>query len=159
MSKFDHSFDVIVALEGGYSDDAHDPGGKTRYGITEAVARTHGYIGDMRSLPLDVAREIYRADYWDACRCDNLPWPLSLYVFDSAVNQGAGAAIKMLQRSLDTVQDGHIGAQTLALAAKSGPWHAARFLAFRAIRYTGTRGFDTYGAGWLTRLFEIGRQP
>ena len=156
MSKnFDAAFIRIVGLEGGYSDHPADPGGKTRYGITEAVARAHGYTGDMRSLPLDVASEIYRADYWDACRCDSLPWPLSLYVFDAAVNQGVQPAIKMLQRALDTLQDGHIGAQTLALAAKSTPWHAARFLAFRALRYTGTRGFNNFGAGWLTRLFEI----
>jgi lysozyme family protein len=159
MSKFDEAFGIILAQEGGYSDDANDPGGKTRYGITEAVARANGYAGDMRNLPIDLSGKIYRADYWDACSCDNLPWPLSLYVFDSAVNQGAGAAIRMLQRALDTTQDGNIGAQTLALAAKSGPWHAARFLAFRALRYTSTRGFDTFGVGWLTRLFEIGRQP
>lgn len=139
-------------------DSLGDPGGKTRYGITEAVARAHGYLGDMREMPLDFAASIYRSDYWDACRCDNLPWPLSLYVFDAAVNQGTQPAIKMLQRALDTVQDGIIGKQTQALAAKSGPWHAARFLAFRVLRYTGTRNFDTYGVGWLTRLFEITKE-
>lgn len=157
MSNFDTAFTRIVALEGDYSDDAKDPGGKTRYGITEAVARAHGYLGIMSALPLDVASEIYRSDYWDACRCDNIPWPLSLYVFDAAVNQGVQPAIRMLQRALDTVQDGLIGRQTLALAEKSGGWHASRFMAIRALRYIGTRGFDTYGTGWFTRLFEISR--
>jgi len=157
MNRFDESFNHILAQEGGYSDDKRDSGGKTRFGITEAVARAHGYTGDMRDLPDNLARFIYRADYWDACKCDNLPWPLALYVFDAAVNQGRTPAIMMLQRALDTVQDGIIGSQTLALAAKSGPWHAARFLAFRALRYTGTRNFETFGAGWLTRLFEISR--
>jgi lysozyme family protein len=159
MSNFDAAFIRIVGIEGGYSDDPKDPGGKTKFGITERVARAHAYQGDMRALPLDVASSIYRAEYWDICRCDSLPWPLALYVFDAAVNQGQETAIKMLQRALDTVQDGHIGQQTLALAAKSTAWHAARFLAFRALQYTATRGFDTYGVGWLTRLFEIGRQP
>ncbi len=158
MSNFDTAFTRIVALEGGYSDDPKDAGGKTRYGITEAVARANGYIGAMQALPLDVAGAIYRADYWDACRCDQLPWPLSLYVFDAAVNQGVQPAIKMLQRALDTVQDGIIGGRTQALAASSTPWHASRFLAFRALRYIGTRGFDTYGAGWFTRLFEIAKE-
>lgn len=154
---FDESFRLVVAREGGYSDHASDPGGKTRYGVTEAVARAHGYTGDMRALPLDTARAIYRADYWETCRCGDLPWPLALHVFDAAVNQGVGPAVKMLQRALDTVQDGKIGSQTLALAARSTPWHAARFLAFRAHRYVETRHFETFGTGWLTRLFEIAR--
>jgi lysozyme family protein len=158
MTNFPTAFTRIVALEGGYSDDPRDPGGKTKFGITEAVARAHGYIGAMQALPLDVAGEIYRASYWDACRCDNLPWPLSLYVFDAAVNQGVQPAIKMLQRSLDTVQDGLIGSQTLALAAKSSGWHASRFMAIRALRYIATRGCDPYGPGWLTRLIEIAKE-
>jgi lysozyme family protein len=157
MPVFEEAFKIVVASEGNYSDHAADPGGKTRYGITEAVAREHGYTGDMRALPLDVAHAIYRRSYWDACKCDKLPWPLSLYVFDSAVNQGVNPATKMLQRALDTVQDGVIGQQTISLAARSTPWHASRFLAFRAARYAGTRNFDTFGIGWLTRLFEISK--
>jgi lysozyme family protein len=158
MKNFDAAFIHIVGLEGGYSDDPKDPGGKTRYGITEAVARARGYLGDMRQLPLDVASEIYRADYWDACRCEQLPWPLSLYVFDAAVNQGVKPAVFLLQRALDTVQDGHIGPQTLKLAAAATPWHAARYLALRAARYVETRNFDRFGLGWFTRLFELAKE-
>lgn len=155
MSRFPDAMNLLLKLEGGYSDDARDPGGKTRYGITEAVARRHGYIGEMRALPLDLASEIYRADYWDACRCDDLPWPLALYVFDAAVNQGRTAAITLLQHALDTTQDGLIGANTLRLARASTPWHAARFLALRAARYVDTRNFEHYGQGWFTRLFTV----
>lgn len=152
---FTRALEIVLRQEGGYTDDAHDPGGRTRYGITEAVARRHGYTGAMHELPMDLAGEIYRSDYWDACRCDGMPWPLSLYVFDAAVNQGTNAAIHMLQRALDTVQDGIIGQQTQALAKVATPWHAARFMTFRALRYTGTRGFDRFGTGWFTRLFAI----
>ncbi len=37
--------------------DTHpdDPGGKTRFGVTEGVARAAGFQGDMRELPLDLA--------------------------------------------------------------------------------------------------------
>lgn len=155
MSDFDRAMEILLKLEGGYSNDAMDPGGKTRYGITEAVARQHGYAGDMRDLPLDIATEIYRSDYWGACRCDHIPWPMSAFVFDAAVNQGVDAAIRMLQRALDTVQDGVMGRQTQALMAKATPWHGARFLAARALRYQGTRNFDRYGQGWYTRIFEL----
>lgn len=152
---FDSAVTIILGLEGGYSDDAKDPGGKTRYGITEAVARAHSYAGLMSQLPLTLAKEIYRKSYWDACHCDAIPWPLSLYVFDAAVNQGVQAAIQLLQHALGTVQDGIIGQQTLSLAASSTSWHAARFMSLRALRYTGTRNFDTYGAGWFSRLFLV----
>ena len=158
MNNFDRAFEIVVASEGGYSNHAADPGGKTRYGITEAVARANGYRGDMRAFPLAHAKTIYREDYWDACHCDQLPWPLACYVFDAAVNQGVNAAVRMLQRALDTVQDGVIGRQTLALAAKATPWHADRYLAFRAQRYFGTRNFDSFGDGWLTRLFTLERE-
>jgi hypothetical protein len=50
------AFDKLLKHEGDYSDHKDDPGGKTRYGITEAVAREVGYRGDMRELPLDLAQ-------------------------------------------------------------------------------------------------------
>lgn len=158
MKYFEDAFAILLEQEGGYSDDPEDSGGKTRYGITEAVARENGYLGDMRDLPLDVARAIYKLRYWEAVGCDYYPWPLSLYVFDCAVNQGVEPAKKMLQRALDTVQDGVIGPTTRRLAAQSSAWHWGRFMAFRAMRYVSTRGFDRFGAGWLTRMFQVARQ-
>lgn len=40
----------VFDLEGGYVDHPNDPGGATNHGITEQVARDHGYQGDMRDL-------------------------------------------------------------------------------------------------------------
>ena len=57
--SFDTEFQRVVLIEGGYSDNPLDSGGKTKYGITEAVARAYGYTGEMRDLPLSVARAIY----------------------------------------------------------------------------------------------------
>ena len=153
--SFHRALTAVLDLEGDYSDDARDPGGRTRYGITEAVAREQGYQGDMQDLPKSLAESIYKTHYWDVCHCDDLPWPLSAYVFDAAVNQGGLPARRMLQRALHTLEDGNIGPLTLRLAAKSTPWHAARFMAFRALRYTATSGFDVYGMGWMTRLFLL----
>ena len=56
---FEIAFEKLLKHEGGYSDHAADPGGKTRYGVTEAVAREVGYKGDMRDLSLDLAKRIY----------------------------------------------------------------------------------------------------
>ena len=157
MAMFDRALQVILDSEGGYVDHPDDPGGKTRYGITERVARDHGYIGAMNVLPINTAAEIYRKSYWDACKCEELPWPLNLYVFDAAVNQGVGAASKMLQKTLQTVQDGAIGSTTIRLAKASTPYHATRYLSERVLRYMVTRNFDSFGPGWLNRLFTLAR--
>jgi lysozyme family protein len=39
--------DALIDREGGYVNHPADRGGPTRYGITEAVARAHGYAGAM----------------------------------------------------------------------------------------------------------------
>lgn len=155
---FPRALEVVLKLEGGYSDDPRDSGGKTQYGITEKVARSFGYSGDMRELTKQTAAEIYKQGYWLNCKCGELPYPLSLYVFDCAVNQGSDAAKKLLQAALNVKQDGLIGSVTLAAARKSGSETAALFMAGRALRYTGTRGFDVYGRGWLKRLFIVTRE-
>ena len=155
---FSRALEVVLKLEGGYSDDPRDSGGKTQYGITEKVARAFGYSGEMRNLTKQTAAEIYKQGYWLNCKCGELPYPLSLYVFDCAVNQGSDAAKKLLQAALNVKQDGLIGSVTLAAARKSGSETAALFMAGRALRYTGTRGFDVYGKGWLKRLFIVTRE-
>lgn len=130
------AFDIAVAdilgIEGDFSDDPADSGGKTRFGITEAVARRHGYTGSMRALPVALAKGIYRADYWDAQNLNavamlsrRIAWEL----FDTGVNMGTSQAGEFLQMSLnafnrqatdypDIEVDGAIGSATLdALAA------------------------------------------
>ena len=52
--------DALIDREGGYVNHPADKGGPTCFGITEAVARAHGYGGAMQSLPRDEAAAIYR---------------------------------------------------------------------------------------------------
>ena len=82
--NFDECFAALIAHEGDFADLENDPGGKTRFGVTEAVARAAGYGGDMRQLPLSLAKAIYRSQYWDAVRGDELPDGVRYYVFDAA---------------------------------------------------------------------------
>jgi len=155
MSDSDKAFAIVVGVEKGY---VVDQGGPTMYGVTEAVARANGYVGDMHDLPLGFAQNIFKIKYWDQVKGDQLPWPLSLFVADCAYNQGVFAATKIMQRALGTVADGHIGSVTLRLAAQSSLWHAQRFMAFRAKAYMTYRDFNTDGDGWLTRLFIVAMQ-
>ncbi len=118
----------LLGAEGDFSNNADDPGGRTRFGITEAVAREHGYEGPMRELPVEIAKEIYWWRYWVEAGCDHLPEldpALAKGVFEAAVNLGVRRVVKFLQRTLnasnlrgrywsDILVDGDFGPKTLA---------------------------------------------
>lgn len=128
MTPFEKALKHTLGIEGAYSDHPADSGGKTNYGITEAKARAWGYFGDMRSLPLSLAVQIYRKDYWDIIHLDSvaeLSEPIALEMFDTGVNCGVSVPVKFLQRALnafnrqatdypDIAVDGLIGQNTLS---------------------------------------------
>ena len=123
----DDLIDGVMEREGGYSNHPRDRGGPTKYGITEAVARAHGYSGAMRNLPRDEAAAIYRRLYWLRPRFDQVAkrsTKIAGELFDTGVNMGPAVAATFLQRALsalnrersdyaDLVPDGRIGAATL----------------------------------------------
>lgn len=149
---FERAFGHVIGVEGGYVNDPADPGGETKFGIS-----ARAYPGrDIGNLTIETAREIYRRDYWDRCRCDGLPPMLAVAVFDCAVNQGCRPAGRFLQRALGVTADGAIGPVTLR-AAHSADAGAVLvdFMARRAVRYAATAGFDRFGRGWYRRLFLI----
>jgi len=147
-SNFDKAFQLIIGAEGGYSNDPRDPGGETNHGICKRSYPNE----DIKNLTVERAKMLYKRDYWDKVCGDDLPYPLDIFVFDAAVNQGGGAAAILLQKACGTSQDGRIGAVTLAAAT---PDKAALFMADRAVRYAGTVNADTYLRGWLKRLFSL----
>lgn len=119
--------EAVIAREGGYSDHPADRGGKTRWGITDKVARLHGYDGPISALPRTRAVQIYRSDYWEAPKLpdiDALSTKIAEKLFDCGVNMGPRTAIRFLQRALnalnrqeqdyaDLTKDGRIGPATL----------------------------------------------
>ena len=158
INDFDKAFTIVIGVEGGYESPAqavanNDPGGETKFGICK---RDHPDL-DIANLTIDQAKAIYKPQYWDAVKGDQLPCPLSIFMFDCAVNQGAGTACILLQKTIGVAQDGILGVNTMATLAKatSPEWLAARFMAMRAQRYIGTRNFDVNGDGWFTRLFSV----
>lgn len=132
MPLFEQFFEDLMDKEGGYVNDARDSGGATRYGITEAVARANGYTGPMKQLPLTLAKHIYKTDYWDSLRLDevqNLCPALCLKLADIAVNMGVKQAGFFLQRLLnalnnqgklypDIAADGKVGPMTISTLRK-----------------------------------------
>ena len=120
--------DALIEREGGYVDHPADRGGPTRFGITEAVARAHGYRGRDAPAAARGGAAIYRRLYWLRPRFDQVATRaprIAAELFDTGVNMGPAVAATFLQRALtalnrngkdfaDLVPDGRIGPRTLA---------------------------------------------
>lgn len=107
---FDPVFDRTLGKEGGFVDNPLDRGGPTRWGITEAVARRHGYAGSMRDLPVELARAIGKAEFWDVLRLDEvaaLSPAIADELYDTGLNGGPSVAARFLQRALNGLNRSH----------------------------------------------------
>jgi lysozyme family protein len=154
--NFDTAFALLLDHEGDFSDHAADPGGKTRFGITEAVARQAGYTGDMRELPVDLAKRIYLDSYWRPVRADDLPPGVRYIVFDGAVNSGPAQSALWLQRALGVTADGVIGPRTLAAAyAKDAQQLKTAILAQRLRFMTSLTNWPAFSRGWARRIADL----
>lgn len=150
------AFEKLLKHEGGYSNHAADPGGKTRYGVTETVAREVGYRGDMRELPLDLAQRIYKDRYWDAVQAENLPADVRYAVFDAAVNSGVSQATKWLQRACGVKDDGVIGPQTIRAANAMHPEVLKRKMLAQRLRFMASLpNWPAFSRGWSNRIADL----
>lgn len=154
--NFDTAFALLLGHEGDFSDHPADPGGKTRFGVTEAAAREVGYKGDMRELPLDLAKRVFLERYWKPIRADDLPPGIRYCMFDGAVNSGPAQATKWLQRALGVEADGVIGPKTLAAAyAQDMNALRLRMLAQRLRFMTGLTNWPSFSRGWAKRIADL----
>lgn len=104
----DQLIDELIGREGRYSNNASDAGGPTMWGITETVARRHGYTGLMRDLPRARAALIYRDEYFVAPGFDQvyaLSQPIAEEMFDTGVNMGTALPGPWLQRILNALNN------------------------------------------------------
>jgi lysozyme family protein len=103
--------------------------------------------------------DIYRNQYWNAVRGDELPAGVDLAVYDGAVNSGPAQATKWLQRALGVAVDGHIGEATLRALEDCTDIDGliagicARRLAFMQALHT----WGTFGKGWSRRVAAVQR--
>ena len=154
--NFDAAFDQLLGHEGGFVDHPSDPGGETNFGVTVAVARANGYTGDMRAMPVSFARQVYRKEYWDAIRADDLPPALRYAVFDGAFNSGNAQSIRWLQRAVGAEPDGRMGPQTIALARAAPPDAVLRRMLAERLRFmTNLKVWPSFSRGWARRIADL----
>ena len=157
--NFGKALRLLLKHEGGYVNHPDDPGGITNLGITKRVYEE--WIGreateeDMENLtPEDVA-PLYKTNYWDKCRCDDLPSGLDYVAFDWAVNSGVSRSSKGIQKSCGAEPDGIIGLKTLELAkGQNTTFMIENFQIIRQEFYEKLARFDTFGRGWTRRNNE-----
>lgn len=127
-SPYMHIITALIEREGGFVDHPSDKGGPTMYGITEAVARREGYLGDMRLMPVGFAQLVYLRRYVTDPGFDRLGGVsarIAEEVIDTGVNMGVPVAGTILQRWLnafnrqgrdyrDLAVDGAVGPATIA---------------------------------------------
>jgi lysozyme family protein len=147
--NFDQAFERLIGHEGGLSEDPNDPGGVTKYGISQRVYPNV----DIKALTLDEAKAIYKRDYWKPMQPDALPDGVRFDLFDMAVNSGLRQAVKTLQRAVGAEDDGVLGMQTLkAVRALSDAQVVARFNGARLMFMTDLKTWPHFSRGWARRI-------
>lgn len=159
--SYDKALAEVFKHEGGYVDHPKDPGGATNMGITFAVLEAWRgkpiTKADVKNLTKAEAAKIYRQNYWDKIRGDDLPAGLDLAVFDFAVNSGPKRSAEYLQRLVGVTVDGAIGPNTLKAvnAIKDPRLTINMFMDRREAFLKGLSTFPTFGKGWMSRTKQV----
>lgn len=159
MAEFYLEVDALIQREGGYVNDPDDAGGETKYGISRR-AYPHEDIRNMTRLH---AAGIYRRDYWDAMRCDEInDQRVARVLFDTGVNIGVKGAVKMIQKAAGSGIDGHAGPITLRAINEADPARLAAEFTLRRIEYyvklaIKRKANQKFLAGWVARSIEVAK--
>lgn len=171
-TRFDYCMRFIAKWEGGFVDDKDDRGGRTNLGVTQATLnefnkRRNLPEQDVLTLTAEKAREIYYTNYWMPAKCDRMPEPLDLVMFDTAVNMGVGRSARFLQQALGMeLVDGDIGPKTMAalqeeIAAGRVEELCDLYMAARRGHYQRIVEKDEsqqkFIKGWMNRLTDLAR--
>ena len=157
--NFDKCLEMLLHHEGGYVWHEEDPGGETNLGVTKKVYQDWGGTKEMIDLTVEDVAPIYKKNYWDRCKCDELSSGLDWAVFDWAVNSGTRRVSKALQKACGAERDGVIGNKTLSLAnGQDVKYMIEEISVIRQSFYESLRTFKTFGRGWTRRNKETTEQ-
>lgn len=186
MPDNDNSFSRAHAFtahwEGGFSDHPADNGGLTAYGASlkfvKGIAATQQgrdwlqRIGfrlpvtktSMRAVTPDMARAMFKREFWDRLRLDDMPFRPACALYDAAVNSGCAQSVRLAQRGFNACArgsnvaldvDGILGPKTRAVLACDTDALIRAVIRARRAFYEGLARDDPSQAvfleGWLNR--------
>ena len=165
MANFNLFINRLLRLEGGYVNHKNDKGGCTCKGVTLPLFRgTYGAgldCDDLKTISDDQAACIYKRNFWDVCKADNMHDSNIAYLLvDYAVNSGCRTAIKGVQGLLGVEMDGVVGNITIgAINAYSDPRELFdKLMGVRRQHYLriveNNPSQKVFLKGWMNRLKE-----
>ncbi|MCC0809556.1 hypothetical protein FPV16_25735 [Methylobacterium sp. W2] len=162
-SNFERALPLVLKHEGGYVDHPSDPGGATNLGVTigtlSSWLKRPATKADVKALTRATVAPIYRKNYWDVLRCDEMPAGVDYAVFDFGVNSGPKRAAMALQRAIGVADDGIIGKVTIAnIATRPVDQIIERLMADRMTFLRRLSTWQTFGKGWTSRCDGVLRE-
>lgn len=134
---------VVFRWEGGFVNHPKDPGGPTKFGITQATLShelgRRASISDVQALTLAMACQIYRKKYWNLIEGEALSLGVDLIALDIAVNSGPGRALSWLKKT-----------EALSPLDRIKALHRRRLGFWR-----GLKAYATFGNGWENRERDV----
>lgn len=161
QESYDEALRRLLVHEGGYTNHPSDPGGPTNFGITiedyRKYVKANASAADVRAMKVDEAKAIYRARYWDAQRCDELPAGLDYAVFDYGVNSGIGRSGRVLRRVLGIADtSSEVSDEVIAAARRANVKKLIAALCEERLAFLQRlRTWPVFGAGWGRRVAEV----
>lgn len=150
----------VLKHEGGYVDHPKDPGGATNLGVT--IGTLSQWLGrkatkaEVKALTVAAVSPIYKRNYWDKVRGDELPSGLDNATFDFAVNSGPAKSVSVLQSILGVTKDGRMGPETLAAIKQHDVGDLInRFCDARMAFLKRLTTYPTFGRGWSSRVAGV----
>lgn len=155
-NTYEQAINQVFEDEGGYTNDAADPGGPTNWGITIHDARTYwkhdATAEDVRDMPKAVAEDIYRQHYATPLQYDALPAGVDYSVLDYGINSGINRSARVLQSILAVSQDGKIGPTTLRAVASADPSRIINAIYDERLSFLKSlHTWKEFGHGWTAR--------
>jgi lysozyme family protein len=161
QDNFASCLSLVLVSEGGFVNNVHDSGGATNKGVTQRVYDAYRrYMnqptGSVKFITTAEVSSIYRRQYWDAVRGDDLPAGMDYAVFDEAVNSGPVKAIGDLQRAVGVKADGQFGLVTLTAVRNSSPKATINILCDLRLGFLRRlTSWKYFGAGWSNRVAAV----
>lgn len=161
LSNFERAFLKIIDIEGGYVDDPTDPGGPTKYGISQ---QQYPNLNIEKLSYLD-AKEIYYKDFWQQFGLGIIPSDeIATKCFDLLVNMPPKNAVKCFQRALMACGhrlkwDGILGPITLKTLQAADPVALLPAMRSEQAGYyerliLKKPEFEKFRGGWLKRAYS-----
>lgn len=144
MANFMTAYNIVAGHEGGYQKHPNDSGNYnsldqlvgTNWGISAPVYEAYldrpPSESDMRNMSKQTAANIYKSNFWDKIRGDQIQsQAVANIFFDGAVNHGR-TGVRIMQRVLGVAVDGIVGPVTLGKLNSFDP--AKVYLSYKQAR-------------------------